>query len=144
MDQHDSRPISILVVEDDLLNLTLLKGLLHELSLKISRIETAGTLRSTLTLLDNNHYDVVLLDLNLPDSICLDTLRSITKKQADMPVVVITGAYGQDLGPKAISSGAQSYLLKGQYDGQMLSQAIVSSIESKRAKQTPSDVAVAQ
>ena len=136
MDTNNIKPISVLVVEDDFLNLTLLEGLLQQSSMAISRVESAGTLRSTLALLANNQYDVILLDLNLPDSMCLNTLRTVAKKRPEIPIVVITGAYDEDFGPKAISCGAQKYLLKGKYDAQMLAESILYSIKRKRSEIT--------
>lgn len=136
MNLNNIKPISVLVVEDDFLNLTLLEGLLQQSSMEISRVESAGTLRSTLALLGNNQYDVILLDLNLPDSMCLNTLRTVAKKRPEVPIVVITGAYNEDFGPKTISCGAQKYLLKGKYDAQMLAESILYSIERKRSEIT--------
>ena len=69
-------------------------------------------------------FDVVLLDLGLPDSVGLDTLRRFLSHDNDVPVVVLTGMEAEYLGLEAIRSGAQDYLIKGKVDTENLTRSL--------------------
>jgi signal transduction histidine kinase len=78
----------------------------------------------------NKHkFDVVLLDLHLPDSIGLDTLKEYRAAISDVPVVVLTGLDDEDLALQALAEGAQDYLVKDQITMQRLVHAIRYAIE---------------
>ena len=130
-----SKPLEILIVEDELVNSKLLEAMLSKSPLGVSKVKSAQTLDAALALLAERHFDVVLLDLNLPDSTGLDTLTAISGQYPLVAIVVITGEYGDDTGLEAISSGAQEYLVKGKYDAYTLSKSIYYAIERKRAEQ---------
>ena len=134
MESTTTDALTVLLVEDEPANRTLLQGLLSKSSLPISEITTAESLAGALDLLDRKRFDVLLLDLNLPDSEGLETLAKISEKHPGVASVVITGAYGEDLGLKAVKQGAQEYLLKGSYNTQTLSKSIRYAVERKRSE----------
>ncbi|BDI19000.1 hypothetical protein ANSO36C_48020 [Nostoc cf. commune SO-36] len=74
-------------------------------------------------------FDLVLLDLSLPDSIGLDTLKEYQAVVPDIPVVVLTGLDDEDLALQALAEGAQDYLVKDQITIQRLVRAIRYAIE---------------
>ncbi|MFS0515199.1 ATP-binding protein [Nostoc sp. UIC 10607] len=74
-------------------------------------------------------FDLVLLDLSLPDSIGLDTLKKFRAAVSDIPVVVLTGLDDEDLAMQALAEGAQDYLVKDQITIQRLVRAIRYAIE---------------
>ncbi|MFN6518819.1 MAG: ATP-binding protein [Nostoc sp. CreGUA01] len=74
-------------------------------------------------------FDLVLLDLSLPDSIGLDTLKEFRAAVPYIPVVVLTGIDDEDLALQALAEGAQDYLVKGQITIQRLIRAIRYAIE---------------
>ncbi|MBH8556065.1 hybrid sensor histidine kinase/response regulator [Nostocaceae cyanobacterium CENA357] len=65
-------------------------------------------------------FDVVLLDLSLPDSTGLDTLKEYQAEIPDIPVVVLTGLDDEQLALQALAEGAQDYLVKDQITMQLL------------------------
>ena len=134
MEFNSTGPSRILIVEDDPTSRALLGGLLAKSSPPICEVESAETLESALDHLDRNHFDVVLLDLNLRDSEGLETLARINEVHPRVAKVVITGAYTEDLGLKAVTEGAQEYLVKGSYDIHSLGKSIRYAIERKRAE----------
>lgn len=69
-------------------------------------------------------YDVVLLDLNLPDSAGLETLDSVTEVDSSVAIVVLTGVGDQQLGREAVDKGAQDFLIKAQVTPRVLDKAI--------------------
>ena len=135
-----TKPLKILVVEDEPVNSKLLGEVLSDSPLFISEVGFAETAGAASKLLRDDHFDVVLLDLNLPDSKGLDTLRAINDEESgeessQVAIVVITGEYGEHTGLKAIARGAQEYLVKGRYDTYTLSKSIYYAIERKWAEQ---------
>ncbi|MFN6531195.1 ATP-binding protein [Nostoc sp. ChiSLP03a] len=74
-------------------------------------------------------FDLVLLDLSLPDSIGLDTLKEFMAAVPDIPVVVLTGVDDEDLALQALAEGAQDYLVKDKITIQWLVRAIRYAIE---------------
>ncbi|MCB9527691.1 MAG: GGDEF domain-containing response regulator [Myxococcales bacterium] len=76
--------------------------------------------------------DVILLDLTLPDARGLDSLRAAIAHAPDIPIIVLTGVEDEALGLRAMESGAQDYLVKGDCDARSLERAILYAIERKR------------
>ncbi|MBU7586370.1 MAG: response regulator [Nostoc sp. TH1S01] len=74
-------------------------------------------------------FDVVLLDLGLPDAVGLETLKEYRAAVADIPVVVLTGLDDEELAMQALAEGAQDYLVKDQITIQRLIRAIRYAIE---------------
>ena len=127
-------PLNILIVEDDLVDRTQLERLLQRSKLSV-RVATTEYLDRAIELLKNNPFDVVLLDLNLPDSSGLDTLITLSRQQPSSSIVVTTGQGGEELGLKAVAKGAQDYLIKGEFDTQALTKSIHYSIERKKVEE---------
>ncbi|MFC7215170.1 bacterio-opsin activator domain-containing protein [Saliphagus sp. GCM10025334] len=73
--------------------------------------------------------NVVLLDLNLPDSAGLETLTAVLESDATVPVIVLTGLQDSDAGIEAISRGAQEYLVKDEVTSPMLVRTIAHAIK---------------
>jgi CheY-like chemotaxis protein len=76
--------------------------------------------------------DVVLLDLNLPDSAGLNMIETIHAQAPDVPIIVLTGSDDDELGLDAVKRGAQDYLIKGQVSGGLLGRSIRYAIERKK------------
>jgi len=79
--------------------------------------------------------DVVLLDLNLPDSHGLETLVRVIGHAPRAPILVLTGFDDEASAIAAVHRGAQDYLIKGQVDGRLLARAMRYAIERKRAEE---------
>ncbi len=70
------------------------------------------------------HCRAVLLDLGLPDSQGVQTLKDVTATDARLPVIVLTGGASAPLGMEAVGFGAQDFLVKGSFDAAMLQRCI--------------------
>jgi len=92
-------------------------------------IRRADRLSVGSNLLEEDTFDVVLLDLGLPDSIGLESLARIRDQKPELPIIVLTGLSDEALAVQAISLGAQDYLVKGNFDEDSLCRAIRYSIE---------------
>ncbi|MGF1936353.1 MAG: hybrid sensor histidine kinase/response regulator [Nostoc sp. ChiQUE02] len=99
-------------------------------AINASRENSASTLdNSQIISRRQRRFDLVLLDLSLPDSIGLNTLKEFRAAVPDIPVVVLTGLDDEDLALQALAEGAQDYLVKDQMTIQRLVRAIRYAIE---------------
>ena len=105
-------PIGVLLVEDNEADARLLKEGLAGAGDPRFEITVARRLRDGLSLLSAHRYDLVLLDLGLPDSHGLDTLRAARKAAAQVPIMVLTGFDDGVLAVESLLNGAQAYLVK--------------------------------
>ena len=134
----ETQLLKVLLVEDNLKEAELFKELLSEARGTRFDLTHLQRLEETLTLLEQQSFNVILMDLSLPDSQGLETIarvrsaleRSATRSLAPLtPIVVLTGINDEDLAVQAIRSGAQDYLLKGQVDSPLLVHALRYAIE---------------
>lgn len=127
-----TQPLKILVVEDNAIDRRILESMLLESSNPVSLLKSAGTLSGAMQLLEEHAFDVVILDLNLPDSEGNDTLMSLSGKHPEVTIVINTGAYEDELGLHTLSYGAQDFLVKGKYTAYVLHKALHYALERKR------------
>lgn len=126
--------LRILVVEDNPADVDLVRETLPEKGGVNFRIESVSRLPDAVSLLERGGIDLVLLDLGLPDSQGLETLRRLIDAAPDIPTVVLTGNNDQELAVCALREGAQDYLVKGQVDGNLLARSARYAIERKRTE----------
>lgn len=93
-----------------------------------------GQLDAMIGILRKENFDVLLLDLNLPDSRGLNTVSQAIVHAPWMPIVVLTSVDDEASGMEAVCRGAQDYLIKGEVDGWLLARTIRYAIERKRAQ----------
>lgn len=122
-------PIKILLIEDNPGDAHLIQIMLSEVKNTNRNITCIERLSAGLDYIANKKIDVILLDLGLPDSQGLDTLRQVCKKAPSLPIVVLTGLDDEQLAMQAVSEGAQDYLVKGEITGKALWRVIRYSIE---------------
>ncbi|MEF2143831.1 MAG: response regulator, partial [Desulfovibrionaceae bacterium] len=123
--------IRVLLVEDNPGDARLVFELARGTS--FLRFELAETLAACLDWISSRKTDIVLLDLGLPDSQGLETLRAVIAADISLPVVVLTGFDDDATGKEAIREGAQDYLIKGKTDEASLLRAIRYALERKLA-----------
>ena len=98
-------------------------------------ITTADTLESGLNLLKTRNFDGILLDLTLPDSNGLETVRSVHAQAANIPIIVLTGVDDEHIATNAVREGAQDYIVKGSADINGLIRSVLYAIERKHAEE---------
>jgi signal transduction histidine kinase len=125
------RRIRVLLIEDDQGDADYIRELLTETDGHID-VTYSDRLSSGVEQLAEKHFDVVLSDLGLPDSQGIETFIRIHSLYPDLPVIVLTGLNDEELAVKAVRSGAQDYLVKGQVDGSVLSKTLSYSIERQK------------
>ena len=122
--------LKILLIEDNEGDAKLIRLVLNDCEGTV--LKHADCVSSGLKLLEGEPFDVVLLDLGLPDSIGLDAIQRIQDRGLKLPIIVLTGLSDEELAVRAISLGAQDYLVKGRIDGDLLYRAIRYAIERKK------------
>ncbi|MDD5328009.1 MAG: PAS domain S-box protein [Phycisphaerae bacterium] len=132
METEAAQKLKILLVEDDLIDRKLLQRLLSQSALSISDIKPADCLRTALEFLEKDHFDVVFLDLGLPDSQGIDTFTAIYDRAEDIPIIVLSGLDDEKMAVTAVKKGVQDYFVKGQIDSNLLTRAVRYAIERKR------------
>ncbi|WAL61379.1 hybrid sensor histidine kinase/response regulator [Thermocoleostomius sinensis] len=133
--------ITILLIEDNPGDIRLLQELLYEVTSVKFELEIADRLSHGLQHLSERAFDVILLDLTLPDSQTLDTFVKLYQCVPEVPIVVITGLNDETLALRAVQEGAQDYLVKGQVSSDLLVRSIRYAIERKRTEQKISEQA---
>ena len=118
------QPLNILLIEDNPGDAFLIKFYLEESIFKSARLIHAEFLKTGLDLLSKNAFDVILLDLNLPDSKGIETLEQVLSIVVDSVVIVLTGLQDEELGVQTVKMGAQDFLVKGQFDGKVLTSSV--------------------
>jgi len=126
--------LKILVLEDDTLDKMRIKTLLSKSSLSEFKVEYAERLENAFALLEKNPFHVILSDLNVPDSMGIETLIKINKKNPDIAIIAVTCEDDKKLGLTAIAVGAQDYLVKGKFDEYDLSKSIEHAIQRKQSE----------
>ncbi|MBK9015791.1 MAG: response regulator [Saprospiraceae bacterium] len=83
----------------------------------------ATTLRAGLNLMAREAFDLVLLDINLPDSSGFKTISSYMEHSSQIPVIIVTATNNEIIINQSVKTGVQDFLLKGQFDGKVLCRA---------------------
>lgn len=106
--------IKILLVDDDQADRKLVElALKHSVQQTLKfEVEFAETLAGGLELLKDSSFDLVMLDLGLPDSNGLETVKTVRQTCPDIPIIVLTGLAGEEIGIEAIKAGAVDYVSK--------------------------------
>ncbi len=126
-----AKRVNVLMIDDDPEALLLMGMRLNEACGADRRfvLQGAETLKAGLAQAGKEDYDVILLDLNLPDSRGLDTVASACRRAGNVPIVVLTCFEDEALGLAAIGLGAQDYLIKDRLNMILLGRAIRFAIE---------------
>ncbi|MEP7107726.1 MAG: response regulator [Ferruginibacter sp.] len=127
-----NKSISILIIEDNPADQVLLEAHLENTNLSIGKITLASTLAEGISFLRLESFSLIFLDFFLPDSNGLESYTELCKINSRVPVIILSGLSDTALSLKAISLGAQDFLLKGAYTWQSLEKSVWYSIERKK------------
>jgi len=116
--------IHLLVVEDLPSDVFLVQRALNSLQGSLPRISYKETLGEALIAIENEGVQVVLLDLNLPDSDGLETLESVRQAAPSLPVLVLTGNVEPGLREACMAAGAREFVPKGSLDPAVVRRAL--------------------
>jgi diguanylate cyclase (GGDEF)-like protein len=126
----------VLLVEDNPADARLVEILLDETEPEGFEVTRCGRLGEALELLERGEpgFEVVLLDLSLPDSAGMETISRARACALGTPIVVMSGRDDEEIALRALQSGAEDYLIKGRGDGEVVARAIRYAIERARTE----------
>jgi len=132
--------LTLLIVEDNPADRLLIKEYLAEEQWRTLDLQEAESLQAALDLLPHFDFDVILLDLQLPDSSGVETVRRIIGEVPETAVIVLTGLQDEDTALQSVRYGAQDYLEKRHLSPSTLSKSIRHSLERKKGLQDKEDL----
>ncbi len=124
--------IKLLLVEDDPDDVWVMRNLLGDRWDEPFDMVQVEMLSAAIERCLEDRYDVILLDLSLPDSQGLQTFFAMHAHAGDVPIVVLSAYSDEGSAIKAVQAGAQDYLVKGQVNDHMLLRSIRYAIERNR------------
>jgi diguanylate cyclase (GGDEF)-like protein/PAS domain S-box-containing protein len=129
--------LKVLLVEDNPAEAHLIRDMLSRANGHRFAVEHVQRVQAALERLGTrDHFDVVLLDLFLPDGGGLPLFREVHQRASDVPIVILTNMQDEEVAASAVRQGAQDYLLKRDLDGNVLLRSIRYAIERQRAEET--------
>lgn len=127
----NNKEIKVLLVEDNPGDTKLINEMFLEIPKIRFNISHTANLKDALKSLQHNDFDIVLLDLHLPDSHGMETFTNVQQVAAHIPIIILTGLEDEEFAIELVGEGSQDYLVKGQVDGIILARSIKYSIERK-------------
>ncbi|MBE7381553.1 MAG: EAL domain-containing protein [Leptolyngbya sp. SIO1E4] len=128
--------LQILLIEDDIEDAELLREYLELADSIHCGLVHVKTLADGLNYLSSKQvkscFDIVLLDLSLPDTSGIATIEKVARITSEIPIVVLTGLDDEESAINALRAGAQDYLVKGKINDDILKRTIQHSIERKQ------------
>ncbi len=130
----EQRIIKVLIIEDDeFINMVYQDQLCNVPNITFE-LESFTLLEKGIAALKEGNYDVLLLDLNLPDSDYVNTINQLSSFADLLPVVIMTSTNDELLALRAMNMGGQDYLLKINLDKSLLIRSILYGIERQQLK----------
>lgn len=126
---EEKKVTQILLIEDNPADAKLVEIYLNESNILVPKITKVQELRKGMMLLEDSDYDVVLLDLTLPDSSGFDTIKTMLSEFPEQTVIVMTGLEDETVALNSVKAGAQDFIVKGQFDSNLLSRTVAYAIE---------------
>ena len=120
----ENAELKVLLIEDNPGDAFLIKFYLEESTGTNYVLTHAEELATAKEFLSNDKYDILLLDLNLPDSFGVETIKHLLDEFPGNLVIVLTGLTDESIGIQAVQMGAQDFLVKGRFDGKVLNSSI--------------------
>lgn len=128
----DIPALRVLLIEDNPMDVRLIGIMLRDSAPSAFEIEQVDRLEAGLQQLSTRRFDLVLVDLSLPDSHGLETFSRVYAEAPNVPIIVLSGLADETVAVSAVHEGAQDYLVKGQVSGPLLVRAMRYAIERKR------------
>ena len=138
MEQERVKPgdseIRVLLIEDDAGDADYITELLYQSASQRFHISSVDRLAAGIDYLRKEDYDVVILDLTLPDSKGIYSFEKVYSAAPNIPIIIITGVDNEAIAAKTLQEGLQDYILKGNLSAELLSRSIRYAIERKHAE----------
>jgi two-component system, cell cycle response regulator len=128
--------LKILLIEDEIAYADWIEAILAAENLPSVEIKHVKRLQEALASLSQDNFDAILLDLSLPDSQGMDSIREVQQQTPNIPIIVLTFLNDRELALNAVREGVQDYLVKGIITRELLIRSICYAIERQRTEVT--------
>jgi len=125
----ETQTIGIFLIEDNENYKLLLREMLHKNEKYDFNVSHSSNLKDGIDGIKKNEVDIIVLDLDLPDSSGLNTLKTLNSVVTDIPIIVLTGSRDEENMLRSLSVGAQDYLLKSEVTNREVIRSIMYTIE---------------
>ena len=126
----------ILLVEDNPVDTLCFRKILSDKEQFSAQLECANCLAAACDLLQADHgFDLIVLDLGLPDSNDLETFRRIHTLASDVPVIILTGMDDAETAMQILREGAEDYLVKSDLSSALLTRSMRHAVERHRVRE---------
>ena len=129
----ESDQLKILLIEHEPDFARLINGVLRDASGAVFELLAVSSIEEALTRLTRDAFDLVLVELSLPDGAGLANVKRLEVEAPRVPVIVLGSAADEAVALEAMHEGAQDYLVKSQLNSQLLGRAIRYAVERQRA-----------
>jgi diguanylate cyclase (GGDEF)-like protein/PAS domain S-box-containing protein len=123
--------MKILLIEDNPVTIQVIRDMLSGVDPSAFVLECSLRLEDAIESLTTIKPDVILLDLNLPDTTGINTLLVLVEHASDYPIVVLTAIDDEKIGLESVKQGAQDYLIKGEVTKELLARSLSYAVERK-------------
>lgn len=124
-----TQELKVLLIEDNPGDAFLIKFYLGESVTPAFQVSHAENMKSALEFLGQSKYDIIISDMNMPDSFGVDTIKTILGNYPGNLVIVLTGLTDEEVGLETVRYGAQDFLVKGKFDGKVLISSVMFAFE---------------
>lgn len=124
----------ILYVEDHFPDARLVRELLADVERHPFEIDHVDTVHKAMERISQEEYQVILLDMSLPDGSGIKMIKRVISSVPRIPVVVITGTEDEGAALEALSAGAQDYLVKEKVSGELLVRSLSYAVERSQSE----------
>lgn len=121
--------IKVLLIEDNQGDAILIQEMLKNVKTTDFNVKHAQRLGDGINHLLSESFDIILLDLALPDSRGIETFSRANEHAPELPIIILTGLSDEEFAIKAVGEGAQDYLVKGEVDSRLLARSMKYAIE---------------
>src|SRR5688572_21819774 len=128
--------INVLLIEDDADDVFLIQKIVEKSGTLRPPVylKTASTIKDGLKAVQESNVDIVLLDLSLPDSRGLDTLKVVLAQAPSLPIIILTALDDEATALGALGYGAQDYIVKDHISPTYFKRSLLYAIERQRIK----------
>ncbi len=126
--------LSILIIEHERENVAFLSTELNSLKILgvVPRLIISSSLEEALIRIEHTHFNVIIVNLSLPDSHGIQTFLEVQKKAGSTPIIIFDGDAETEVVRDTIRLGAQDYLPKSDLEAELLARMIYHAIERSR------------
>ncbi len=128
------KTIKILLFEDNPGDAGLIEDMVNDSINYSYELIIAESLEEGINLFKSDFFDIILLDLGLPDSDGINTFLNVQRESSETPIIILTGLNDESIGINAVQNGAQDYLTKGMVNPELLERSIKYSIERTKVQ----------